>query len=182
MLEYIKSDFFRYTANSFNILNFIKIYLLVDGFCYSVWFRMSKSKNKTISFLAKIMLIRLSTKFGIFIPSATNIGYGLYIGHSGKIVINPTAKIGNNCNVSHGVTIGSNCGRAAEIGDNVYIGPNTCIVESIVIGSNVTIGAGSVVTKSFGNDLTIAGNPANILSSTANKKQGRYIQRPYRYQ
>ena len=82
----------------------------------------------------------------------------MYIGHGGPIIINPTTIIGNNCNLSQFTTIGSNEGHAAKIGDNTYIGPNVCIVEAVTIGNNVTIGAGSVVTKDIQDNSTSVGN------------------------
>lgn len=77
------------------------------------------------------------------------LGYGFYIEHGVAIVINPQTKIGNNCNISQGLTIGSNHGAPAPIGDNVYIGPGVCIVENVTIGNNATIGVGAVVIKTF---------------------------------
>lgn len=52
-----------------------------------------------------------------------------------------------------------------KIGNNVYIGNCTLIMPGIIIGDNVIIGAGSVVTKSFENDVIIAGNPAKVIGS-----------------
>ena len=101
-----------------------------------------------------------------------SLGYGLYIGHNGPVIVNPTAKIGNNCNLSQFTTIGSNRGPAAEIGDNVYIGPSVCIVENVKIGNNVTIGAGSVVTKDLPENATVAGNYAKVLNYN---NPGRYV-------
>ena len=113
-----------------------------------------------------------STRHSIQLPRTTKVGYGLYIGHGGPIVVNPTAVIGNNCNLSQFVTIGSNDDQAAKIGDNTYIGPNVCVVENVKIGSNVTIGAGSVVTKDIPDNATAAGNYAKVLNYN---NPGRYI-------
>ncbi len=108
----------------------------------------------------------------IQLPLSCKVGYGLYIGHGGPIVVNPTVTIGNNVNLSQFTTIGSNHEKAATIGDNVYIGPNVCIVEDVTIGNNVTIGAGSVVTKSIPENATAAGNYAKVLNYN---DPGRYI-------
>ena len=88
------------------------------------------------------------------------------------VVCNPTAVIGSNCNLSQWVTIGSNKGCSALIGDNVYIGPGVCIVEDVKIGNNVTIGAGSVVTKDIPSNATAAGNYARVLNY---RNPGRYV-------
>lgn len=66
-------------------------------------------------------------------------------------------------NLSQFTTIGSNRGKAAVIGDNVYVGPSVCIVGSVEIGDNVTIGAGSIVTKSIPDNATAAGNYAKVI-------------------
>ena len=75
-------------------------------------------------------------------------------------------------NLSQYTTIGSNEGKAAQIGDNVYIGPSVCIIEDVTIGSNVTIGAGSIVTKDIPDNATAAGNYAKVLNFN---NPGRYI-------
>lgn len=49
------------------------------------------------------------------------------------------------------------------IGDNVFIGLNTVIARPVMIESNVIIGANSVVTKNFGTNLIVGGNPAQII-------------------
>lgn len=123
-----------------------------------------------------IILWKLRNHQEIQILRKTKNWYGLYIGHGGPVIINPTAVIGNNCNLSQFVTIGSNEGKAAVIGDNVYIGPNTCIVEDVSIGDNTTIGAGSVVTKDIPSNATAAGNYAKVLNFN---KPGRYIKNRY---
>lgn len=170
-VQYIKSDLFRYHGD-YKLTSFLKAFFFNRSFIYSFWFRLSKHQNPVISKYAKIFLRFKSLKYGIQIPSHTKIGYGLYIGHGMAVIINPSAIIGNNCNISQFTTIGSNHGKAAIIGDNVYIGPNVCIVENVTIGNNATIGAGSIVVKDIPNNATSVGSPSKTVNYD---KPGRYI-------
>ncbi|MDP4545829.1 serine acetyltransferase [Psychrobacter faecalis] len=163
-IDYIKSDLCRYVGkDNINFFNFAKNYAFNTGFKFSFWFRLTQSKNPLVSALAKVQRRRFSKKYMLEIPSGTKIGYGLYIGHGQCVVINPTAIIGNNINLSQFTSIGSNSGNSAIIGDNVYIGPNVCIVENVKIGSNVRIGAGSVVIKDIPDNAVAAGVPAKVI-------------------
>jgi serine O-acetyltransferase len=177
-IELIKSDLFRHAGNT-RFSSFVKKYLSSEGFNYMVWFRLaSASRSRPLGLVLKLQLRRKQRAFGIIIPPECKIGPGFYIGHFGNIVLNDTVEIGRNCNISQGVTIGSNEGKSATIGDNVYIGPNVCIVEAIKIGNDVTIGAGSVVTRDIKAGTTVAGVPARILSDdVALNRAGRYITR-----
>ena len=118
----------------------------------------------------------LTTKYGIQIPRTTKIGYGFYIGHGIGIIINGKTVIGNNVNISQFLSIGSNKGTPAVIGDNVYIGPNVCIVEDVRIGNNTTIGAGAVVVKDAPDNTTVVGCPAKIIGEN---KHPEYVHNRY---
>ena len=162
IVKYIKSDLYRYTGKiSFKL--FLKNYLFNRGFNFSVWLRLASAKSIWAKFAYPIYYYK-KKQYGIDIHITTKIGYGLYIGHGGPLVVNPSTVIGNNVNLSQFSTIGANGGRqAAEIGDNVYIGPQVCIVNQVKIGANATIGAGSVVTKDIPEGATAAGNYAKVL-------------------
>lgn len=54
------------------------------------------------------------------------------------------------------------CSKKVTIGNNVWIGTRAIILPGVSIGNNVIIGAGAVVTKSFPDNVMIAGNPAVI--------------------
>ena len=50
-----------------------------------------------------------------------------------------------------------------KIGKNVWLGANAIILPGVVIGDNVTIGAGSVVTKSIRSNTIAVGNPCKVI-------------------
>lgn len=110
---------------------------------------------------------------GISIPSSVKIGHSFYIGHFGGIIINSNTVIGNNCNISQGVTIGVsgyNEKRGTPIlGDNIYIGANVVVAGKINIGNNVLIGACSMVKDSLPDNSVAIGVPAIIISQKGSK-------------
>jgi serine O-acetyltransferase len=95
-----------------------------------------------------------------------NIGGGLYIAHIGGIHINPQAVIGNNCNLTHGITIGTSAmGREGSpaIGDNVYIGTGATLVGKIRIGNGAKIAANTLVITNVPEGSTVMGVPGRII-------------------
>jgi serine O-acetyltransferase len=115
---------------------------------------------------------RCAYKFGFQIPVITQIGSGFYIGHFGTIIISPMAKLGKNCNIAPGVTIGRiGLGKKKGtpiIGDYVWIGTNSLIVGGITIGSNVLIAPGAFVNFDVPENSLVIGNPGKIINSLRN--------------
>lgn len=119
--------------------------------------------------------------------------------HIGNVVIHDDVHIGSNACIdrgvlgstiiSHGTKINSlsfiahNCfiGRnnlinpsvaingSVIIGDNNFLGTGSVIRNKVRIGSNSTIGMGAVVIKDVPDDVTVVGNPANVLINRSNK-------------
>lgn len=82
--------------------------------------------------------------------------------------------IGNNVAITAGVKIlthyidASKCGRIFRFGnvrieDDVFIGVNAIICNSVTIGKGSIVGAGSVVTKDIPPYEVWAGNPARFI-------------------
>ena len=171
--KYIQSDYYRYTGKKCSPFKlFIKAVFGVNHcFRYSFWLRMS-IKGRFWGVISRQLHKHYSIKYGIQIPVTTKIGYGFYIGHGVGVVINGGTTIGNNVNISQFLSIGTNKHTPATIGDNVYIGPNVCIVEDVKIGSNTTIGAGSVVIRDIPENSTAVGCPAKVIGEN---KAPQYI-------
>lgn len=94
--------------------------------------------------------------------------------------------VGSHCQITEGVRFYTHGGAGAvrrkyplfdtfgkiKIGDYVYIGSGAKILPGCVVGDNVLIAAGSIVTKSVPSNVVVAGNPAKIIGSI-----DEYIQR-----
>ncbi len=52
-----------------------------------------------------------------------------------------------------------------EIGDNVFIGAKTTVLQNVKIGSKVIIGAGTLVNKDIPDNCVVVGAPARIIGS-----------------
>ena len=114
-----------------------------------------------------LRLRRLSEKTHIQIPARTKIGEGFYIGHTGRVIINPNAVLGKNVNLGTGVTIGAeNRGKrkgAPTISDNCWIGTNAVVVGNVKIGSDVLIAPLAYVNFDVPDHSIVVGNPARII-------------------
>lgn len=176
---YIESDLYRYMTST-SLKSYIRGWFIA-GFRYSFYMRTcSYFGRKNRFFFPMFMICRLalrhySFKYGYQIPWQTEIGPGLYIGHHGTIIVNPSSKIGKNCNISSGVLLGLNhkvdeFGNSLgfeypEVGDRVSLGNNSKIIGGVHIGDDCVVGVSSVVTKNIPASSVVVGSPAKIISN-----------------
>lgn len=65
-------------------------------------------------------------------------------------------------------------GKPIAIGKNVWIGGHSTILGGIVIGDNVVIGAGSVVTTDIPSNTIAVGNPCKVIRSIDSSNKNSY--------
>lgn len=166
--EYVKSDYARFGKSKFSFFSFFKLFYLQPNFRYMFFFRVNNHFSKThpFGFIGRIWIHFLKTKYGLQIYTKTKIGKGFLLNHYGNILINQGAKIGENCNVGQGVSIG-NVSRGKlkgcpTIGNRVWIGPNAVVVGKITIGNDVLIAPLTYVNRDIPDRAVVSGNPCKI--------------------
>lgn len=150
---YSPKEYKVFTAITFTNLNRVRTRLYKEA------------KNKGYNFVSYVSskaFVWRNAKIGenCFIFENTNIQYNVEIGNnvvlwSGDHICHRT-KIKDNCFVGSNVVISGYC----EVGENSFLGANSTFVNNISIGDNSFVAAGALITKSYGDNLLLKGNPA----------------------
>jgi serine O-acetyltransferase len=150
------------------MLNFnaIKIYKLSN--------KLYKRNYKRLSYMVdKINLILRNSS----IPGSCEIGENTRIAYGGiGVVIHAEAKIGKNCMIGQGITLGKQLGKVGvpEIEDNVYIAAGVRIIGKIKIGHDSIIAPNSVVIKDVEPYSIYSGIPARKINSITKTNIEKY--------
>ena len=166
MNDKFSKDLYRYYGEKGE--SFIKRLLRPTELKYIALFRKTeKCKFKPLKLYYTVKLKLVSYKTHIQIPARTKIAEGFYIGHTGRVIINPDAVLGKNMNISTGVIIGrenrgARCGAPVFDGD-CWIGANSVVVGNIRIGEDVMIAPLTFVNFDVPSHSIVIGNPAKII-------------------
>jgi serine O-acetyltransferase len=163
-----------YSENKSLRRNVITIFTSV-GFTSVVIYRVQSIcyKYKLLIFAYALHRLNLSI-FGIDILPGSTIGEGLRIEHPVGIVIGSGSKLGSNCIVMQGVTIGLKHPVSSEydgyptIGSNVLLGAHSSILGPITIGDMSIIGAHSLAISNIPERAIAVGTPARIIEFRSN--------------
>jgi serine O-acetyltransferase len=119
--------------------------------------------------LVQIKTKRLGIRFGFDIPVTVELGRGTKLGHFGGVVMQAEVKIGENCLISHAVTIGrvprGKRKGTPRIGDRVYIGTGSVIAGGITVGSDVVIAPNTFVNFDVPDGSVVLGSPGKVVST-----------------
>jgi serine O-acetyltransferase len=184
----IRSDGYRYLATT-RWLMLAAAYYTTPGFRFLVWFRIMQAfrrggRDKRGWFrnllfrLVQIKARRLGYRFGFDIPVSVKLGRGTKLGHFGGVVMQAEVELGENCLVSHNVTIGrvprGKRKGSPVIGDRVYIGTGSVIAGGIKVGSDVLIGPNSFVNFDVPDGSVIV-SPGKIVSQAGTAGYIRFL-------
>lgn len=104
---------------------------------------------------------------GIEIHPGARLGRRVVIDHGMGIVIGETATVGDGCLLYKGVVLGGTSlerkVRHPQVGKNVVIGSNACILGAIHVGDHARVGSGSVVVREVPPEATVVGVPARVI-------------------
>jgi len=144
----------------------------------------AKNKHKRITLLKKLFgstgdKIYIEPDFRCDYGCNIHVGNNFYANYNCVILDVAEVRIGDNCMIAPQVGIytathpinakernkGLEYGLPVTIGNNCWIGGMAAINPGVTLGDNVVVATGAVVTKSFGSNVIIGGNPAKILSN-----------------
>jgi serine O-acetyltransferase len=99
-----------------------------------------------------------------YISADAAIGPGLLVPHAASIRVQPHTRLGADCTILHGCTIGSGpLEGSATIGDHVFLSCHSTILGPITIGDGATVAANTLVISNVPARATAIGVPAKII-------------------
>lgn len=121
-----------------------------------------------LSIIYRALYRRARTIYGIELPYSVELGRRVVIEHQGAIVIHGNCKIGDDCIIRQGVSMGIKTVKhphhAPTLGKRVDVGVGAKLIGNITIGDDAIIGANAVVTRDVPAGLTMVGIPARPIS------------------
>jgi serine O-acetyltransferase len=177
-----------------NVKTLTKVFLLFPGATSLVLYRLTHhfyyrfkphALGKLLYGVTFFFSQLYSVLVGIEISPHAHLGSGLFINHFGGIHIGPV-HMGENCNLSHGVTFGyssrvtdsemkkNSITDAPGIGNRVWVGPGSLIAGPVSIGDDSVIGGNSLVTRDVPRYGVVIGVPAKVVSYKGSFRQVTY--------
>jgi serine O-acetyltransferase len=106
----------------------------------------------------------------VYLPLDAEIGERVWFGSHGPIIVSPMAKVGPDCTLHGGTTLGV-AGRgenrgAPRLEANVTVCPGASIIGPIAVPPGVVVGPNSVVTRKVEGSNTWLGVPARAATRT----------------
>ena len=144
--------------------------VIMHRWAYACWQNNFKWLGRFISHIARLLT-------GIEIHPGATLGRRVFIDHGMGVVIGETAQVGDDCTIYQGVTLGGTSlykgtKRHPTLGKGVIVGANAMVLGGFTVGDGAKIGSAAVVVKEVPAGATAVGNPARIIMSKEDAKEG----------
>ena len=149
-------------ANDLGLAGILKSLVVPTPFNAVLWLRMLHwlERHRLPTFVAFRYLYHVHR---LYVGRAAEIGPGLRLPHPPGVLIASEMSIGPRACINGSVRFTRSWREVPRVGADAFIGDGAIFTGKARIGDRVVVGAGSVVTGHFGDDLVIAGNPARVL-------------------
>ena len=156
LLRNIKQFLHKENLSFLNFCELLTFYVMVRNIFYARVAYRHHYYAKVLSVFARPLPL-------LDISSTAEIGGGLIVQHGYGTIIAPR-KIGKNCWVNQGVTIGyTNDDDCPTLGDNVTVYAGAKILGDVHVGNNVVVAANAVVVKDVEDNCVVGGVPAKVI-------------------
>lgn len=150
----------RCEKNLFEIIKNMIFKTIYNGEKYATRYaiKIAREKGVTVGENCRFYSTKFSSEpYLIEIGDHVTLAEGVkLITHDGSTwVLRGLSKEYQNCNLVGKITIGN----------NVFIGIDSILLPGVSLGNNTVVAAGSIVTKSFPDNVVIAGSPAKIIKT-----------------
>ena len=176
MFDNLREDLRRYGSGTHQQIRAILLtppLWAIIGYRFARWVntaRLPGPIRKLMRIVATLTNLWTGVATNIELPPEAVIGPGLFIAHTGYIVLGSGVVMGHHCTLTQGVTIGHGGGgkdgtfECPSIGNRVYVGPGAAIIGALTVGDDSLIGVNAVVTRSIPPRGVALGNPAQVKS------------------
>ncbi len=134
--------------------------LIIHRFCHRLW-------SWELKWLARAVSTAARWLTGIEIHPGAVIGRRFFIDHGMGVVIGETSRIGDDCTLYHGVTLGGTTWQKGKrhptLGNDVVVGAGAKVLGPITVGDGVRIGSNAVVVKDVPGGSTVVGIPGHVV-------------------
>jgi serine O-acetyltransferase len=179
-IDLVRADAHRYGGSILRLLAVERVFRHIVSLRLNTLLCRKREFGARVARVATLLYWHRARTLGFDISPEAVIGPGLYVDpHPGGVVVHREARLGKNCNLHHGVTIGRKHRGprtgAPHVGNNVWIGPGAKLVGSITVGDGAVIGPNCVVAEDVAPGAVLAVGHPQVVGAAGS---AGYIERP----